>query len=208
MWKKGTTTTLRIDSTSIELARVIARASTTIPMRLWSAGSESALLVIAATSMDTGGDSGDNERADLFLRSFDVGCTSASVSTAESAEGVSTLGFLESRTSTPPIDRRFTDVLEVASTSVRSDSGVDCLVSSSCIGDDERHVKGEERREGDGDRDLERDAVRDADRFGVGDIDKGLRMTGDGGVTSGTVTTGSPSQVSGMSVWSEDMSSS
>jgi hypothetical protein len=73
---------------------------------------------------------------------------------------------------------------------VRSDSGVDRPVSSSRIGDDERHVKGDERREGDSDRDLERDVVRDVDRFGVGDTDKGLGMTGDGGVTSGTVATG------------------
>ena len=160
--------------------------------------------------MDTGEDSGDDERADFFPRSFDVGCSSAVVSAAESAEGVSILDFLENRTSAPPIDRRFTDVLIdlVVSTSVRSDSGVDSLVSSSRIGDDERHVKGEERREGDDDRDLERDVVRDVDRFGVGDVDKGLGMTGDGGVTSGTVATGSSSQMTGMSGWSEDMSSS
>ena len=181
-------------------------------MRLWSFGSESALLAIAATSMDTGEDSGDDERADFLLCGFAVGCSSTLVSAAEPAEGVSTLDFLESRTSAPPIDRRFTDVLigleVVVSTSVRSDSGVDSLVSSSRIGDDERHVKGEERREGDDDRDLERDVVRDVDRFGVGDVDKGLGMTGDGGVTSGKVATVSSSQMSGVSAWSEDMSSS
>ena len=177
-------------------------------MRLWSVGSESALLVIAATSMDAGEDPGDDERADFFLRSFDIGSSSTLISAAESAEGVSTLDFLESRISAPPIDRRFTDVLiglEVVSTSVRSDSGVNPLVCSPRIGDDERHVKGEERREGDSDRDLERDAVGDVDRFGAGDIDKGIGMTGDGGVTSGMVATESSSR---MSAWSEDMSSS
>lgn len=127
---------------------------------------------------------------------------------------VSTLDFLVARISTPAIDRRFIDVLidlEIISTSVKSDSGVDSLVSSSRIGDEPRHVKGEERREGDGDRDLDldRDVVGGVDRFGIGGIDKaGPGMMGDGGVTSGTVATGSSSQASGMSVWSEDMSSS
>lgn len=105
------------------------------------------------------------------------------ISAAESVEGVSSLDFLEARISTPPIDRRFTDTLmglEVVSTSVKSDSGVDCLVSSSRIGDEERHVKGEDRREGDSDRDLERDLVREVDRFGVCGTDKaGPGMTGD-----------------------------
>lgn len=112
--------------------------------------------------------------------------------------------------STAPIDRRFTDVLtglEVVSTSVKSDSEADCPVSSSRIGDEERHVKGEERREGD--RDLDREGERDVDRFGVGSVDKpGPGMVGDGRVTSGTVATGSSSQMSGISVGSEDMSSS
>lgn len=214
-WRKvgHTATILRIDSTSMELARVIARASTTIPMRLWSVGSGLVVLEAAVTSMDTGGDSGqgdgDDERAcffPVFLRGFDAGCSSNLISAAEPTSGVSTLDFLETRTSMPPIDRRFTDVLiglEAVSTSVKSDSGVECLESSSRIGDEERHVKGEERREGDGDRDLD----REVERFGVGGIDKGDPGTrGDGGETSGTVVTGSSSRTSGISVWGGDVS--
>jgi len=183
--KGHTTTILRIDSTSMELARVIARASTTIPVRLWSVGSGSAVLEAAVTSMGTseglGQGEGDGERADFlpFLRRGPgAGCSSTSISTTESAEDVSTLDLLEARMSTR-IDRRFTDVFmgsQVVSRSVKSDSGVDCLVSSSHIGDEERHVKGEERREGD----LDRDLVRDVDRFGVSGVDKaGPGMTGD-----------------------------
>lgn len=155
------------------------------------------------TGEDAGGGEGDEERPNFFpvsLHDLDTVCPPTSTSAMESAEGVSTLDFLETRTSTL-IDRRFTDVLvglEVASTSVNSDSGVDCLVSSSRIGDEEIQVKGEERREGDGDRDLERDVVRCVDRFGVGGIGTvGSGMMGDG-VTS-AVATGSSSQMSGMS---------
>ena len=209
-----------MDSTSVELARVIARASTTIPMRLWSVDSESALLNVAATSLDAGEDSGDGEGDDeqrlgfspVSLCGFDSGSPLTPASTAESVEDVSTLDFLEALASTPPIDRRLTDVLiglEAVSTSVRSDSEVDSLVSSSSrIGDEERHVKGEERREGDRDRDLERDVVRDVGRFGVSGVDSaGPGMTGDG-VASGTVATGSSSQNSGISGWTEGMSPS
>jgi len=213
-----TTTILRIDSMSMELARVIARVSTTIPMRLWSVGSESVVLGVVDTSMGTNEDSGqgegDDERADFFpalLRDLEAGRSSALVSVGGSAGTASSLDFLEARISTPPIDRRFTEIFtgsQVASTSVKSDSGVDSLVSSSRIGEEERHVRGEERREGDGDRDLDCDLVREVDRFGVCGIDDtGSGMTGDG-LTSGTVATGSPSQLSGASVWSEDVTSS
>ena len=214
---KHTTTILRIDSTSIELARVIARASTTIPMRFWSADPESVALDVAVTSIDTGeegsGQGEGDERADFFpafLPGFEAGSSSALISSTESVEMVSSLDFLGARLSASPIDRRFVDVLvglQVASTSVRSDSGVDCLVSFSRIGDEERHVKGEETREGDSESDLDGDL--DTDRFGVRGIDKADPvMTGDVGTAPGTVGMGSSSQVSGMSVWSEDMSSS
>lgn len=127
-------------------------------------------------------------------------------------EIVSSLDFLGARASASPIDRRFAEVLlglHVVSTSVKSDSEVDCLVSSSRIGDDERHVKGEETREGDSEHDLERDLEPDFDRFGVCGIDKaGGGMTRGVGMGSETVGMGSSSQVSGMSEWSEDMSSS
>ena len=186
-----TMTTLRIESTSIELARVIARASTTIPMRPRSVGSESAVSEVSVTSMDTSEDSGrgggDDERVDflpVFLRGFGAGGSSALISAAASIEDVSTLDFLEARISTLAIDRRFTDTLmgvQVVSTSVKSDSVVDWFVFSSRIGDEEKHVKGEERREGDSERDLERDLVREVDRFGVCGSDKaGPGMTGDG----------------------------
>lgn len=212
------TTILRMESTSIELARVIARASTTIPIRFWSVGSKSVAPEDAVTSVCTGEGSGqgdgDDERVDffpVFRRGFEVVCSSTSISAAESVEAVSILNFLKARTSAPPIDRRLTDVLmgsQVVSTSVNSDSGVDCLVSSSRIGDEERRVNGEERREGDDDRDLARDLVGDVDRFGVCGIDKvSPGLTGDGGMTAGTVATGSSSQPSGKSVCSEDMSS-
>jgi len=208
-----TTTILRIDSMSMELARVIARASTTIPTRFWSVGSESVASGVAVTSMgaseDSGQGEGDDERAEFFpafLGGLEADRSSALVLVGGSVEAASTLDFLEARMSTPPIDRRFTEVLtgsQVASTSVKSDSGVDCLVSSSRTGEEERHVKGEERREGDGDRDLDCDLVREVDRFGV----CGIGMTG-GGLTSGTVATGSSSQLSGVSVCNEDVSSS
>lgn len=133
------------------------------------------------------------------------------MSTTDSVKIVSSLDFLWARTSASPIDRRFVEVflsLHVVSTSVRSDSGVDCLVSSSRIGDDERCVKGEDTREGDSEHDLERDLEPEFDRFGVCGSDKaGGGMTGDVGVGSETVGTGSSSQVSEMSEWSEDMSS-
>jgi hypothetical protein len=163
---KHTTTILRMDSTSIELARVIARASTIIPMRSWSVDPESVALGGAVTSIDAGEGSGqgegDDERTDffpVFLSGAEVGCSS---SVGKSVEIVSSLDFLEALPSTSPIDRRLADVLvslQGVSMSVRSDSGVDCLVSSSRIGDEERHVKGEEGREGNGERDLDRDLV-------------------------------------------------
>jgi len=125
-------------------------------------------------------------------------------------EIVSSLGFLEALPSASPIDRRFADVfvsLHVVSTSVMSDSEVDSLVSSSRIGDEERHVKGEERREGDIERDLDLDLLRDIDRFGVRGTDKaGPGMTRDRRLRSGAV--GMGSSLSGTSVCSEDMSSS
>ena len=156
-----------MDSTSIELARVIARASTTIPTRFWSVGLELVALEDAVISTDTGKDSrqggGDGEQAGffaVFLRSSEAGCSLPWMSTEGTVETVSSLDFLKALPSTAPIERRFTDVLvnvHGISASVTSDSGVDCLVSSSDIGDEERHVKGEERREGDSERDLDRD---------------------------------------------------
>jgi hypothetical protein len=183
-------------------------------MRPWSVDPESAALGVAVTSIDTGGDdSGQgegDERADFFpafLRGFEAGCSSALISSAKSTEIISSLDFFEDRISASPIDRRFVDALvglQVDSTSVKSDSGLDCLVSFSRIGDEERHVKGEERREGESERDLDRDL--DIDRFGVCGIDKAEPVaTGDAGTAPGTVEMGSSSQVS---VWSEDMSSS
>lgn len=199
---KRTTTILWMASTSMELARVIARASTTIPMRSWSVDSKSVGLGVAVTSIDTGEGSeqgeGDDERADffpVFLRGFEAGCSSAVPSAAESEDTVSNLDFLKARTSTSPIDRRFADVfvgLQSVSRSVKSESGVDCLVSSSRIGDEERHVKGEEGRVGDNERDLDCDLVRDVDRLGVRGIgEAGQGMTRGGGVASRTVATGS-----------------
>lgn len=203
----------------MELARVMARASTTIPMRPWSADPESLSLEVAVTSIDTGEVSGqgegDDERTDffpVFRRGFEVGSSSTWMSTADSVEIDSSLDFLEARISTSPIDRRFAEVflsLHGVSTSVKSEPGVDCLVPSSRIGDDERRVKGEERREGDSEHDLERDLEPEFDRFGVCGIDKaGGEMTGDVRMGSETVGTGFSSQVSEMSEWSDDMSSS
>ena len=203
----------------MELARVIARASTTIPMRSWSADPESAALEGAVTSIDTGGGSGhgegDDERADffpVFLRGSELDCSSSLMSVEKSGGIVSSLDFLEALPSTSPIDRRFAGglaSLQGVSRSVRSDSGVDSLVSSSRIGDEERHVKGEEGREGDGERGLECDLVRDVDRFGVRGTDKaGLGMTRDGRLASGAVGTGSSLQMSRMWACSEGMSSS
>ena len=158
---------------------------------------------------------GDDERADffpLFKSGFGASCSSASVSGVESVWAVSTLDFLKARTSTPPIDRRFTDVLvglEVVSTSVRSDSADECPVSSSRTGDEERQVKGEERGEGDRDRDLDRDLVGGVNRFGVRGTDKASpEFTGDGRMSSGTTAAEPPSQLPEMPVWSEDMSAS
>lgn len=140
---------------------------------------------------------GDDERADFFLvfrRGFRASRSSTLMSVVGSVEAASTLDFFTARTSAPPIDRRFTDVLmgsQVVSASVNSDSGVDCLVSCSRIGDEERHVKGEERRDGDDDRDLDRDLVRDVDRFGVCGIDKeSPELTEGGGMTVEIVATG------------------
>lgn len=170
-------------------------------------------MVSVCASEGSGQGEGDNERADFFpafRRGFEAGCSSTSISTAESVEAVSTLDFLKARKSAPPIDRRFTDVLmglQVVSTSLSSDSEVDRPVSSSRIGDEERRVKGEERREGDDEQDLDRDLARDADRFGVCGADKlSPGLTGDDGMTAGTVVTGPSSQLSGMPVCSEDMS--
>ena len=208
-----------MDSTSIELARVIARASTTVPTRFWSFDSESMALEGAVTSIDAGEDSGqgegDDERTDffpVFLREFEASRSSSLMSVEEPVGIVSSLDFLKALPSTSPIDRRFVDALtslHVVSTSVMSDSGVDCLVASSRIGDEERHVKGEEGREGDGERDLDHDLVRDIDRFGVRGTDKaGPGMTRGGGLASKMVGMGSSPQLSGISVCSEDMSSS
>lgn len=205
----------------MELARVIARASTTIPMRSWSVDPESLALRDAVTSIDTGEGSGqgegDDERADFFpffLTGSETGCSSSLMSAGKSVETVSSLDFLEALPSASPIDRRFADVLmslHVVSTSVMSDSGVDCLVSSSRIGDEERHVKGEEGRNGESERerDLDLDLVRDVDRFGVRGTDKvGPGITREGRLASGTVGTKSPSQLSGALVCNEGMSSS
>ena len=135
-----------------------------------------------------------------------------SVEISVEVEIVSSLDFFEALPSTSPIDRRFADALmQVVSTSVVSDSGVDCIVSSSRIGDEERHVKGEERREGDSERDLDCDPVRDVDRFGVRGTDKaGAEVTRGGRLGSGTVGTGMGSslRLSGTSVCNEDVSSS
>jgi len=179
-------------------------------MRPRSAGSESEALEVVVSFIVTGEGSGqgegDDERTDffpVFRRDPEAGCSSTLVSTTESTESVSTLDFLGARMSIPPIDRRFTEVFvgsQVVSTS-KSDSGVDCLVSSSRIGEEERHVKGEERKEGDGDREFGRDPVRDAGRVGVcGIVNVSPGLTGDGGVTSGTVAARGSSQLSGMPV--------
>ena len=133
-----TTAILRMDSTSIELARVIARASTTIPMRPRSAGSESEALEVVVSFIVAGEDSGqgegDDERTDffpVFRRDPEAGCSCTLISAAESTESVSTRNFLGARISIPPVDRRFADIF-VGSHGVsrsKSDSGVDCLVS-------------------------------------------------------------------------------